>query len=376
MRSTCRQRSMYLYIQRITYFTIILFVVSFISSFTAEASQNIGSIRFLVKSSPNATYGTEITLTYNKLIKEIEKKRQSGKLLQAHPLPDTTLHYHWNNRDHTYGVTAKGDIVDLHSMDTIQISGSARAKLIQVVQGLRTKHYGELLTWEETAELIPRYSKFTVMDLETGLSFRGQRRAGSNHADVQPLTKEDSRIMKDIFGGKWSWNRRAVLIHLNGRQIAGSMHGMPHGGDGIPDNAFNGHFCIHFLGSTTHRSGHTDVAHHAMIHKAAGRLSEYMSSLSPAELIDVWIAGVHQKDKHLLQAATGTEQLQNLPFDSIRKISTYKETDASSLFHLEIPIDAMVTSQGSGTNVRLSFVFRLERVGPTDRWYIRSVSFN
>ena len=161
------------------------------------------------------------------------------------------------------------------------IKSKAQEILRSQVQTIRAKHYGELLTWEEASLVLPKYSSFTVLDVESGLSFEGQRRAGSHHADVQPLTKTDSATLKSIYGGKWSWDRRAVLVKLNGRTLAASMHGMPHGGDGIPGNDFNGHFCIHFLGSVTHGSRSVDPAHQVMVHRAAGLLPTTSASSRP-----------------------------------------------------------------------------------------------
>ena len=62
----------------------------------------------------------------------------------------------------------------------------------------------EMLPWEEVNEILPKFSKFEVIDVETGLRFSVQRRAGSKHADVQPLTRKDTKIMKEIYQGKWS----------------------------------------------------------------------------------------------------------------------------------------------------------------------------
>lgn len=89
----------------------------------------------------------------------------------------------------------------------------------------------KMTQWEEVNEILPRYTKFTVVDLETGLEFQVQRRAGSNHADVQPLTPKDTAIMKKIYNGKWSWKRRAIIVISEDEKIAASMHGMPHGAE-------------------------------------------------------------------------------------------------------------------------------------------------
>ena len=131
--------------------------------------------------------------------------------------------------------------------------------------------YGELLVWEEVKLLFPKYATAKITDIYTGLSFFVQRREGSAHADVQPLTAEDTVIMKKIYGGQWSWERRSIIVEIGGRRIAASMHGMPHGGGKIVDNNFPGHFCLHFLGSYIH-GGEMDRRHHQEIFRAAGRL--------------------------------------------------------------------------------------------------------
>ena len=86
----------------------------------------------------------------------------------------------------------------------------------------------EILPWDQVKEIIPKQSYFTIIDVETGLSFKVQRRAGSKHADVQPVTKKDTKIMKSIYGGKWSWDRRAILVLVHDQLISASMNGMPH----------------------------------------------------------------------------------------------------------------------------------------------------
>ena len=113
----------------------------------------------------------------------------------------------------------------------------------------------DMLPWGKVYEILPKYSKFTVLDVETGKMFKVQRRAGSRHADVQPLTSKDTKIMKEIYGGKWSWKRRAIIVIHQDQWIAASMHGMPHAA-GALENDFPGHFCIHFYGSKTHHKLH------------------------------------------------------------------------------------------------------------------------
>lgn len=123
--------------------------------------------------------------------------------------------------------------------------------------------------WTDASKVFGLYEKAMVTDVETGKSFWVQRRGGSKHADSQPLTTKDTAIMKQIYGGEWSWARRAIVVAVDNQNLAASMNGMPHG-DGALDNGFPGHFCIHFLNSRTHGTDNLDPQHQAMVQKAAG----------------------------------------------------------------------------------------------------------
>lgn len=132
--------------------------------------------------------------------------------------------------------------------------------------------YGELILWPDVDEMFPRGSTATLQDFETGKQFRIYRLFGGNHADCEPLTPADTKIMKEIYGGQWSWDRRAALLLLDGRAIAASMAGMPHGtSEDITDNNFAGMFDLHFYKSSTHGTNSIDPAHQAAVHEAAGR---------------------------------------------------------------------------------------------------------
>ncbi|MBE0478147.1 LysM peptidoglycan-binding domain-containing protein [Candidatus Aerophobetes bacterium] len=125
------------------------------------------------------------------------------------------------------------------------------------------------LHWRDVDRLFPRGAGAILTDVETGLSFRIRRYDGSNHADVEPLTRQDTQVLRRIYGGNWSWERRAVIVHLNGLQVAGSIHGYPHGGQSILDNVFNGHICLHFRASRLHEGNALCPRHQAQIRKAA-----------------------------------------------------------------------------------------------------------
>lgn len=109
---------------------------------------------------------------------------------------------------------------------------------------------------------------YTIKDVVTGKAFQARRRFGTNHLDSEPLTASDTAIMKSIYGGEWSWNRRAILVLYNGHVYAASMNGMPHGTYGVTGNNFDGHFCIHFYKSRTHGTDKVDEQHQTCVSRA------------------------------------------------------------------------------------------------------------
>ncbi|SHG94845.1 LysM peptidoglycan-binding domain-containing protein [Tepidibacter thalassicus] len=158
--------------------------------------------------------------------------------------------------------------------------------------------YGEYLDWWNAAQyVIPIGAIFEIVDFYTGKSFMAKRTYGANHADVETLTSKDTEIMKEIWGGNWSWATRPVIVKYKGRKIAASASGMPHAGndldpanintdwrsgnygpginfDAIKGNEMNGHFDVHFLNSTTHKTGKISESHQKNIKISAGILVE------------------------------------------------------------------------------------------------------
>ncbi len=155
--------------------------------------------------------------------------------------------------------------------------------------------YGELLNWFTEAQyVVPINTDFTIVDLTTGKSFNARRTVGSGHADCEPLTANDTAIMKEIWGGSFNWNKRSVLVKCKGRTIAASAAGMLHAGnegaaggewtswrsddygagtnyDYIKGNNAHGHFDLHFYKSVGHSSGVENATHQANILKSAGQ---------------------------------------------------------------------------------------------------------
>lgn len=233
----------------------------------------------------------------------------------------------------------------------------------------------ELIGWKEVNKILPKYSTFTVVDVETGVKFRVQRRAGSNHADVQPLTKEDTKKMKEVYSGKWSWKRRAIVVLAENRKIAASMHGMPHGAGALKNN-FPGHFCIHFYGSTTHRTNFMDLSHKLMILKAAGKLDGYVEKANPYDLLSIHMAGIKQNDKNILML-TSVQQIEwEKIFQSVENVDlgqmhVLPPEDLEDELGMSVPVEVDFFIKNKGKR-RFRGQIQMFRSMPYGQWSIDS----
>ena len=158
----------------------------------------------------------------------------------------------------------------------------------------RSAGQGQQLDWfkEVSGKIVSRQDVLTIEDVETGKRFQVQVTAGTNHADCEALTYEDTQVMKEIWGG-FSWDRRAVLVYKDDLVIAASMTNMPHAGveskpggetvsnrsggygkgynyDFIKGNGMEGHVDLHFKNSRTHGTNKIDSKHQNAIKVAAG----------------------------------------------------------------------------------------------------------
>lgn len=153
---------------------------------------------------------------------------------------------------------------------------------------------GEYLDWFDEVQYIFKDDTLaTVTDVDTGLSFKVMKTFGHEHADSETLTAEDTAILKKIWGGDWSWERRAIIVSVGDKHIAASATAMPHAGsdkypalqtissrsggygrgtnlDKIKGNDMDGVICIHFKNSKLHKDNKVDPDHQKMVKKAAG----------------------------------------------------------------------------------------------------------
>ena len=174
------------------------------------------------------------------------------------------------------------------SVDTMKLAATYSA----------AQESGDLDWFTQVRDIWKRGMTAVITDVDTGKSFSVKRTYGTNHADVETLTKEDTETIKEIWGG-FSWERRAVVVEVAGYTLAGSMTAMPHAGldnkaegawvsgrsagygygynyDKIKGNGINGHMDIHFKNSRTHGTNVVQKVHQDMVKKAA----QYIAKMS------------------------------------------------------------------------------------------------
>jgi len=133
----------------------------------------------------------------------------------------------------------------------------------------------EIVEWSVARNIIPRNVPLTVIDVRTGLTWQMISFSHGNHADVWPATRECTETMRQAFG-RWTWDTRPILLIVGDRTLAASINGMPHGGSNAAVNGFNGHVCMHFVGSRTHNGNRLhEQDHQSSIREAFNTASNW-----------------------------------------------------------------------------------------------------
>jgi len=183
----------------------------------------------------------------------------------------------------------------LYSDSTATSESNAAIKLLSVDSS--SDENGDLDWFTQVRDIWKRGMVAVITDVDTGKSFQVERTYGTNHADVEALTKKDTQTIKEIWGG-FSWERRAVVVKIGQQILAGSMTAMPHAGldsksegsyisgrsagygygynyDAIKGNGMDGHMDIHFKNSRTHGTNVVQKSQQDMVKKAA----EYIAKM-------------------------------------------------------------------------------------------------
>jgi hypothetical protein len=341
--------------------------------------QRNNTITLIVRSSPSAGFESRFDIEDSQIIRALKDVKKESTAFSPF-LTDIYITVPQVPPMH-FRLEESGNLWSETDAMRLTLPGNISDKLLKEGKKLRSHHYGKLVGWEEVEKLLPRKSVFSIKDVETGLTFQVQRRAGTDHADVQPLTKEDTTIMKQMYNGRWSWKRKAIIVYSDGRQFAASMNGMPHGGDGIPGNGFSGHFCVHFLNSSTHRSDEPDLAHQLMVHKAAGNLRSFFDSASPLLLGKSLIEAWNQKDSEMIRVITEgiareksilliQEPASLLSIRTIKQREMKLDQEGDLLAAIDLGVEI---HKNGGAKHNTSFRFIFSRQFPQSPWRIQDL---
>lgn len=107
----------------------------------------------------------------------------------------------------------------------------------------------QLLHWfDEVKPSVKTGQNLKVYEPDSGISFTLYVMSRGRHADVEPLTADDTAKMMNAWGGKEDWTPRDVYVKLpDGRWTLAVMHNVAHGTQVIQGNDYDGQNCVHFL---------------------------------------------------------------------------------------------------------------------------------
>ena len=230
----------------------------------------------------NAKGTTTVDLKTSQTLKQGDKGAQV-KALQSEL---KKLGYYTNSLDSDYGYRTVAAVSAFQSANKLTVNGVANPATLRKIlsssavskaeadkkaeEEKKPTYKTERLDWfKKGYKTFPKRAIIEIKDVRTGLIFKAQVLYGTNHLDVEPLTKSDTAILLKINGGvDFSWRRRPMLVKYNGHVYAASIYSEPHGDQTIYDNNFDGQFCLHFYGSKTHGTGEVKQDHQQCIAEA------------------------------------------------------------------------------------------------------------
>jgi peptidoglycan hydrolase-like protein with peptidoglycan-binding domain len=165
----------------------------------------------------------------------------------------------------TYDIATHQAVVAFQDINGLVVSGIADSATQRVLYGAGAKDTSnpvsgvpegtgaspgnvQLLHWDKDVKpSISAGQRATVYHPGSGKSFTIRFYSLGRHADSEPLTYDDTKVMNSAFGTP-SWNINTVYVQLpSGAWTLATMHNRPHLTGAINNNGFGGHLCVHFL---------------------------------------------------------------------------------------------------------------------------------
>lgn len=178
-----------------------------------------------------------------------------------------TLKYYTGSLDGKYGSGTVAAVVSFQRINALIMDGVAGTNTIKKLFSTSAKEYEpgvddstgtavapdkstiRLMHWySEVKPILKGQKSIYIYDPATKISFTLHLYSLGRHADVEPMTADDTAKMMQAFGGVATWTPKFVYVKLpNGQWTVATMHNVAHGGQSIKNNNFNGQNCVHFL---------------------------------------------------------------------------------------------------------------------------------
>jgi peptidoglycan hydrolase-like protein with peptidoglycan-binding domain len=193
---------------------------------------------------------------------------------------NAVISFQQNNALDTDGQVGQITYDKLFSSDVVRKPLSASILVTSGLPLTTAPAPGEAADWSTVVDAaFPVGTTATVTDYNTSKSFTVQRTGGTGHADVETADAAAYTTFLECFNvqgdEKPTWEKRAVVVNVNGSVYAASLFGHPDGADTIADNSMDGHVCLYFSGSTSDVFGFVDKEHEKMVKVAAGQPPQY-----------------------------------------------------------------------------------------------------
>ena len=251
--------------------------------------------------------------------------------------------------------TEPGVIYDVQTKRYLKITDPVNRILQQAIMELRRRSpYGEMTGWREVKDRFPIKGEALITDLDTGTRFSVRRTGGYSHADIEPLAQHDAEMIKKIYGGQWSWKRRAVVAETNNMKIAASLTGMPQGRGEITDNGCHGKFDLYFAGDSVEKS--INLSHLVTIWKAAGKTQDKLKGLAPEKSLLVLFTALDQRDLKTLQQIVSISEKDK---EEINNLIGVTVTDMRRKSGLDYQLTVSVSKHGGPYNCPRRVVLHL-----------------
>jgi len=246
-----------------------------------KTSVNLLSSSNTSNNTTNTTTNTTTNITINNSVNKLASNTSNYYTVsESHTLSVTYYDYTVKSGDTSWTIATNHGIPFHELMKVNNLTQNSNLSIGQKVKipkhnvpinNPQRQDRGVYMDWWTQAQYVFAIGSVAkATDLQTGKSWYVKRTMGANHADCEPLTAKDTEIMRQVWGGKWSWSTRAILIEIDGHRIAASASAMPHDVQAITNNNFQGHHDIYFGNSIRHVDGLPDANHEKKVKLAAG----------------------------------------------------------------------------------------------------------